>query len=77
MTQSNHSHYFRDVSDLKSVDVYRVLDLFSVTHPCAQHAIKKLLVAGNRGGGKSEVRDITEARDTLNRWLEMISETIG
>lgn len=69
-----HSHYFKDVSSLKSVDVYRVLDLFGVTHPCAQHAIKKLLMAGQRGGGKDLERDVREAGDTINRWLQMIAE---
>ena len=74
VTKSRHSHYFKDVSSLKSVDVYRVLDLFGVTHPCAQHAIKKLLVAGQRGGGKDMERDVREAGDTINRWLQMIAE---
>lgn len=69
-----HSHYFKDVSGIPEVDVYRVLDLFQVTHPCAQHAIKKLLVPGNRGGGKTSQQDVEEALDTLNRWLEMIRE---
>lgn len=69
-----HSHYFKDVSSLKAVDVYRVLDLFGVTHPCAQHAIKKLLMAGQRGGGKDLERDVREAGDTINRWLQMIAE---
>lgn len=69
-----HPHYFKDVSGLKSVDVYRVLDLFGVTHPCAQHAIKKLLMAGQRGGGKDLERDVREAGDTINRWLQMIAE---
>lgn len=39
----NHEHYFKNVEHLKTVDVYRVLDLFNVTNPCVQHAIKKLL----------------------------------
>lgn len=74
VTERRHSHYFKDVSNLKSVDVYRVLDLFGVTHPCAQHAIKKLLMAGQRGGGKDLERDVREAGDTINRWLQMIAE---
>lgn len=74
VTEPRHSHYFKDVSSLKSVDVYRVLDLFGVTHPCAQHAIKKLLMAGQRGGGKDLERDVREAGDTINRWLQMIAE---
>ena len=69
-----HGHYFKDVSNLATVDVYRLLQLFNVTDPCLQHAIKKLLVAGGRGAGKSIDRDIQEAMDTLLRWQEMQHE---
>lgn len=68
-----HSHYFHDVTHLTSIDVYRVLDLFGVTNPCLQHAIKKLLVAGGRGVKNME-RDVQEAIDTLERWKEMFNE---
>ena len=69
-----HLHYFKDVTYLNVVDVYRVLQLFAVTDPCLQHAIKKLLVAGGRGAGKSIEKDVREAVDTLNRWLQMRAE---
>lgn len=69
-----HNHYFKDVQHLEIVDVYRVLSLFSVTDPCLQHAVKKLLVAGGRGAGKDIHRDVCEAMDTLVRWLEMQAE---
>lgn len=69
-----HSHYHKDVKHLDAVDVYRVLALFNVTDPCLQHAVKKLLVAGGRGGGKDISRDIQEAVDTLVRWQEMRAE---
>lgn len=69
-----HSHYFKDVSKLQTIDVYRALALFGVTDPCLQHAVKKLLVAGGRGGGKDIRRDIQEAIDTLTRWQEMRTE---
>src|SRR5690606_25536791 len=36
-----YGHYFRDVSHLQAIDVYRVLRLFGVTDPCLQHATKK------------------------------------
>ena len=45
----SHAHYFKDVSSLKAVDVYRVLELFDVSSPAIQHAVKKLLCAGGRG----------------------------
>jgi len=70
---SKHSHYFKDVSHLNTVDVYRVLKLFGVTDPCIAHAAKKLLVAGGRGA-KNTHQDIQEAIDTLERWKAMQSE---
>lgn len=66
-----HNHYFKDVSKLDTVDVYRVLELFAVTNPSIAHAIKKLLVAGGRGAGKDVSKDIQEAVDSLERWKEM------
>ena len=54
------NHYFKDVSNLETVDVYRVLELFNVVNPCVQHAIKKLLCAGLRGKG-SQMQDLEEA----------------
>ena len=52
------------------VDVYAVLDAFSVTCPASQHAIKKLLCAGLRG--KADVlQDLKEARDAINRAIQM------
>lgn len=74
MKDRKHNHYFKDVSNLSHVDVYRVLALFNVTDPCIQHAVKKLLVAGGRGAGKDIHKDIAEAIDTLQRWQEMREE---
>jgi hypothetical protein len=69
-----HNHYFKNVTHLQYVDVYRVLDLFNVSDPCMQHAIKKLLVAGERGAGKDIDKDIQEAIDSLERWKRMLKE---
>lgn len=74
MSQRKHSHYFKDVSHLKDIDVYRVLGLFGVTDQAIGHAVKKLLVAGGRGAGKDIGRDIQEAIDTLERWKELRQE---
>jgi len=68
--ERKHSAYFKPCP-YNTVDVYRVLQLFGVTDPCIQHAIKKLLVAGGRGGGKDITRDIQETIDALLRWEEM------
>lgn len=70
-----YPQYFKDVSEFTEVDVYAIHHLFEVDDPagCIQHASKKLLLSGVRTGGKSKFQDIKEARDTLNRWLELNS----
>jgi hypothetical protein len=68
-----HAHYHKPMP-AATADVYRVLLAFNVTDPCLQHATKKLLVAGGRGGGKDISRDVGEAIDTLERWHEMRKE---
>ena len=73
----SYENYFKDVSNLRSIDVYRVIELFGVTDHAIGHAVKKLLLCGQRTGGKNEEKEITEARDTLNRWLEMREEDEG
>jgi hypothetical protein len=65
-----HKHYFKKVTHLDGIDVYRVLELFEVTNPCLQHAIKKLLCAGTRGS-KDVEQDVQEAIDTLGRYQDM------
>lgn len=67
-----HGHYFK-ACPYEHVDVYRVLLLFRVTDPCIGHAIKKLLLPGGRGG-KDAVQDVSEAIDTLTRFIEMRAE---
>lgn len=68
--------YHKDVSGFETVDVYAVHKLFDINDPsgCLQHASKKLLLSGVRTGGKSKFDDIKEARDTLNRWIELHTE---
>jgi hypothetical protein len=68
-----HNHYFKNTVHLNAVDVYRVLSLYGVTNPCLQHAIKKLLCAGDRGAKDIE-QDVQEAIDTLGRWQDMMEE---
>lgn len=70
---TKHNHYFRDVSHLQQVDVYRILELFEVTCPVAQHIVKKALAAGKRGA-KSPARDMQDIADSANRWLAMREE---
>ena len=68
--ESKYSHYRKDISHLEVLDVYRVLELYNVTNPCVQHAVKKLLCSGQRGLKDSD-RDINEAIDSLQRYNEM------
>ena len=70
---NEYKHYQKNVEHLKWIDVYRVLVLFGVTNPCLQHAIKKLLCAGQRGV-KDELKDVQEAIASLLRYLEMQTE---
>jgi hypothetical protein len=69
--------YYKDVSRLDLIDVYETHRLFKIDDPsgCIQHASKKLLLSGVRTGNKTKLQDIEEARDTLNRWLEMERRT--
>ena len=65
--------YFKDFSGCDEADVYQVHHNFNLVDPsgCKHHASKKILLSGVRTGGKDEYKDIEEARDTLNRWLEI------
>lgn len=59
-----------------TLDTYGVNILFPIEDASGIliHARKKLLVPGVRTGGKSMRKDILEARDQLNRWLELNPE---
>lgn len=73
-----HSHYFKDVSKLGEIDVYRVCALFQINDPsgATQHALKKILLPGLRGG-KCTRQDMQEAIDTLTRRIQMLDEDAG
>lgn len=68
-----HGHYYKDVSHLQQIDVYRILELYEVTDPCLQHIVKKALCAGKRGA-KDKQKDIKEISDTALRALQMAEE---
>ena len=65
------AHYNYTYKGIK-LDPYRILDAYCIMNPAQQHAIKKLLRAGN--SVKTLEQDINEVIDTLKRWLDMIQE---
>lgn len=67
----NYTHYNYEYKGIK-LDPYRILFVYDICNPAQQHAIKKLLRAGESDKGYKQ--DIEEARDSLNRLLEMIEE---
>ena len=69
--QRMYSKYFKSVVNDTHIDVYRVHQLFNLNNEMLCHASKKLLLAGERTGEKSLRKDVIEARDTLNRYLEL------
>jgi hypothetical protein len=73
-----YPQYFREVPPgVTHIDTYRVGEMFDVTDPCLFHAMKKILLAGTRTGGKSLRVDIREAAASLYRWAEMRDEEEG
>ena len=56
-----------------TMDVYDVLMAFGVTNPAIQHAVKKLLMPGQRGY-KDKSTDIAEAIMALQRAKELERE---
>lgn len=61
--------YKRKVPSTK-IDVYDILKAFNVVNPATQHAIKKLLCAGDRGY-KDKVQDLKEALESISRAIEL------
>jgi hypothetical protein len=68
-----YPHYFKQLPEgTTHVDIYMVLSLYKVTDAAVAHAVKKLLCAGQRGA-KDQVKDLTEARDSINRALDIMA----
>lgn len=73
-----YPQYYKPVpKKLTELDVYATCMMFGINDPsgAVHHAIKKLLLPGVRTGKKTRWDDIKEARDTLNRWLELNDPT--
>jgi hypothetical protein len=65
-----YKYPFEIMPDGLIVDVYDVLKAFDVTCPATQHAIKKMLMAGERGH-KDKQTDLNEAIQSLQRAKEL------
>ena len=65
--------YQREIKSGVFVDIYDVLRAWNVTCPASQHAIKKLLAAGQRGH-KSKLKDLQEAANSANRAVKLHEE---
>lgn len=57
------------------IDVYDILKAFNVVNPATQHAIKKLLCAGDRGY-KDKVQDLKEALASIERAIELEGDNV-
>lgn len=67
-----HNHYFRPCP-YDSIDVYRIIEIFEITDPAAQHILKKCIATGKRGH-KDERRDWEDIVDSAQRKIEMLEE---
>ena len=65
------AHYRNEFKGLK-IDVYRVLQVFGVTDPVAQHIVKKLLRGTKKG--HDEITVWNEVFQACERKKEMIEE---
>lgn len=68
----NHPHYYREIGGV-IVDFYRLCEIFDITHPAQAHALKKIMFAGQRPD-EAMRKDIIEASESLERWIEMLDE---
>lgn len=68
------SRYYINVGGRTYIDVYCILALFKVSSHAIGHAIKKLLVPGQRGS-KGYRQDLIEAIASIQREVELLDET--
>lgn len=80
VTLGTPNKYARTIYPLQGepaqIDVYRVLDAFAVTDPAIQHAVKKLLMPGERGA-KSTIQDLEEAAFSVKQAVELMKQKGG
>jgi hypothetical protein len=52
------------------IDIYDILELYKVYNPAVAHAVKKLLMSGQRGY-KDVIQDLEEAKQSITRAIEL------
>lgn len=71
----NTSNKYKRKVPSTEIDVYDILKAFNVVNPATQHAIKKLLCAGDRGY-KDKVQDLKEALASIERAIELEGDNV-
>lgn len=74
LVEQGTNKYIRIIHGVE-VDVYDVLKAWDVTCPATQHAIKKLLMPGQRGS-KDKLHDLNEAEQSIKRAIELNRQTL-
>lgn len=72
MTDPTPSYYNKVYKGIK-LDPYRIAEIYGITDHAMFQALKKLLAAGQRGD-KDFRQDLLEARNAIERKIEMIGE---
>ena len=72
MSERKHNHYFRPCP-YDDIDVYRIIEIFEITCPAAQHILKKVIATGKRGHKDLET-DWQDIVDSAQRKIEMLKE---
>jgi hypothetical protein len=59
--------------DANQFDVFSVHQRFAINDPsgCIHHASRNLLLSSSTSTGIPDYQDIEEARNSLNRWLQL------
>jgi len=72
----NYPGFYKDVSSYSELDVYAIHQMFNIqdSSGCIQSASKRLLMSAVNKDKQAAISNITKARDTLTRWLELNSE---
>lgn len=71
--EQRNNKYEREIKKGVTVDVYDVLNAYRTDSPELDHAIKKLLMSGQRGH-KDQVTDLKEAIQAIERKIDRLKD---